>query len=53
MMFYFAPLVALLGALTYGFGANPKTQELGRIAFFCGLLTTLLILGRGAAFHLP
>jgi Na+/phosphate symporter len=40
---YLAPLVAAVGALLYGFAGNAKAQELGRIAFFAGLLATLLI----------
>ena len=37
-----ALLVALAGLLMYGFAANPKLQEVGRIMFFDGLLVTLL-----------
>lgn len=40
---YLAPFVAVLGALAYSIGGNSKAQELGRIAFFCGLLATLLL----------
>jgi len=36
-------LVALLGLLAYVLSANGKIQELGRIAFFAGLLVALLI----------
>lgn len=35
-------LVALVGAVTYAVSANPKVSELGRIAFFAGLLVTML-----------
>ena len=42
MVTYLAPLVALVGALLYGFAGNPKAQQLGLIAFLCGLLATLL-----------
>ena len=35
-------LFALLGALVYVLSQNPKFQELGRIAFGCGLLAFLL-----------
>ena len=42
MVTYLAPLVALVGALLYGFAANPKAQQLGLVAFLCGLLATLL-----------
>ena len=34
-------LVMLIGAIVYGL-ANGKASELGRIAFFCGLLAVLL-----------
>jgi hypothetical protein len=39
---YFSLLVALVGALIYGFAANPKLAELGRIMFWTGLLAFLL-----------
>jgi Na+/phosphate symporter len=42
MIVYLSVLVALIGVLMYALCANPKLQELGRIAFFCGLLTFLL-----------
>jgi len=35
-------LVALVGVLMYVLAANPKLQEIGRIAFFAGLLAFLL-----------
>jgi hypothetical protein len=31
-------LVAVVGALVYALAANPKLQEMGRIAYFVGLL---------------
>ena len=31
-------LVLVLGALVYGFASNPKLSEMGRIAYFVGLL---------------
>jgi Na+/phosphate symporter len=34
-------LVAVVGVLMYALAANPKVAELGRIAFFCGLLVFL------------
>jgi Na+/phosphate symporter len=34
-------LVAVIGILIYALAANPKVQEMGRIAFFCGLLVFL------------
>lgn len=37
------PVVALvLGALAYGFSANPKVAEVGRITFAAALLALLL-----------
>jgi len=33
----FAFVVAVIGALMYALAANPKVQEMGKIAFFCGL----------------
>lgn len=39
-------LVALIGLLLYGFSANVKVQEIGRIMFFCGLLVFLLVSGQ-------
>lgn len=35
-------LVAVVGVLMYALATNPKVQEMGRIAFFCGLLVFLL-----------
>lgn len=35
-------LVAVVGVLVYALASNPKVQEMGRIAFFCGLLVFLL-----------
>lgn len=40
---YLPVLVAALGAGLYGFSANPKAVELGRISFAFGLLVTLLV----------
>ena len=42
MIIYISLLVALIGCLAYALSANPKIGELGRIAFFAGLLTFLL-----------
>ena len=37
------PIVAcLVGLLVYALAANPKTVELGRLTFACGLLVSLL-----------
>ena len=35
-------LVALIGVLMYALSANPKLQEIGRLAFFAGLFAFLL-----------
>lgn len=37
-------VVAVIGALVYGISANPKAGEMGRLAFFAGMLTVLLAL---------
>lgn len=42
MIVYVSLLVALIGVLMYILSANPKINELGRIAFACGLLAFLL-----------
>ena len=42
MVILFSLLVCVLGLLLYVLSANPKLQELGRIAFFAGLLAFLL-----------
>jgi Na+/phosphate symporter len=44
MTILFPALVALLGLLCYIISSNPKINELGRIAFFCGLLVTTFVL---------
>jgi hypothetical protein len=41
MIIYISLLVALIGCLAYALSANPKVAELGRIAFFSGLLVFL------------
>jgi hypothetical protein len=44
-----APLVVLIaGALGYALAANPKLSEMGRLAFFVGLLFTVWILSHQA-----
>lgn len=48
----FPALVAVLGVLVYALASNPKVAELGRIAFFCGLLVAVWILA-GDKLHLP
>lgn len=45
MLMYLSLLVALIGLLVYALTANAKAQELGRIAFACGLLAFLLKVG--------
>ena len=35
-------LVSILGVLLYALAANPKGQEIGRLAYACGLLVVLL-----------
>jgi hypothetical protein len=37
-------LVCLLGVLAYALSTSPKVQELGRLAYACGLLVTLYAL---------
>ncbi len=34
-------IVLIVGALVYALAANPKVSEMGRIAFFVGLLWTV------------
>jgi hypothetical protein len=43
MIIYLSLLVALVGVLMYALCVNPKLQEIGRIAFFAGLLAFLLV----------
>lgn len=38
-------LVAVVGVLMYALATNPKVAEMGRIAFFAGLLAFLLLGG--------
>lgn len=42
MIIFIPVLVAIIGLLMYALCANPKLVEIGRIAFFCGLLAALL-----------
>lgn len=42
MIIFLSLLVAVIGMLMYVLFANPKLQEIGRIALFCGLLAFLL-----------
>lgn len=41
-------LVCVLGLLVYALAASPKVSELGRLAFVCGLLVSLLVWGHGS-----
>ena len=43
-------IVAVVGALAYGFSSNAKVTRLGEIAFFVGLLWTVYLLA-GARVH--
>ncbi len=41
------PLIAcIIGALVFVLASNSKLQELGRGAYWCGLLVTLFVLAR-------
>jgi len=59
MTAYVCLIVALLGALVYLPSPTApaawwgKLQELGRLAFACGLLAWLLTVAAGKAVHLP
>jgi hypothetical protein len=46
MEIYLSLGVAVAGAFIYGFAQNPKLAELGRLAFWCGLLAFLLNFGQ-------
>jgi hypothetical protein len=46
-------LVALIGLVVYMVATNPKAAELGRIAFWVGLLVGLLRVGGAAVSVLP
>jgi hypothetical protein len=45
MSIYLDLLVALVGVLAYALSANPKVQEIGRLAYFAGLLVFLFAVG--------
>jgi Na+/phosphate symporter len=49
---WLAIVVLVLGALVYALAANPKASEMGRIAFFVGLLWTVYLLA-GHAVRIP
>ncbi len=42
MEIYLSLLVALVGVHMYALCVNPKLQEIGRLAFACGLLAFLI-----------
>lgn len=45
MIIAIVPLVvAVIGTLAYALATNAKVQEMGRIAFFCGLLALMLLM---------
>lgn len=41
MVVWLAPLFMLIGLLAYGFSANAKVAEIGRLAYACSLLVSL------------
>jgi len=45
MTIWLTVLVLILGALFYLFSVNPKRETLGLVAFGCGLLVFLQMLG--------
>ena len=42
MIVYLSLLVCVVGVLMYALCVNPKLQEIGRLAYGCGLLAFLL-----------
>jgi hypothetical protein len=42
VILYLSLAVCIIGALVYAFAVNPKLQEIGRLAYACGLLAFLL-----------
>jgi Na+/phosphate symporter len=46
MVIYLSLLVCLVGAFMYVLSANAKVVEIGRLAFFAGLLSFLLLVER-------
>ena len=42
MIIYLSLLICIAGALVYALSVNGKLQELGRLAYGCGLLAFLL-----------
>jgi len=47
MVIYLSLLVALVGVLMYALSANAKLVEIGRLAFFAGLLAFLMLAAGG------
>ena len=47
MIIYLSLLIAVIGILVYALSANPKFQEIGRLAYGCGLLSFLLCVCHG------
>ncbi len=48
MIIYLSLLVALVGVLMYALCVNTKLQEIGRLAFACGLLAFLFGVSNGS-----
>lgn len=48
---WLALIVCVLGVLLYALSANAKVQEIGRLAFFAGLLAFLLDVGGRVPLH--
>ncbi len=42
MVIWLSLLVCVIGVLMYALSANPKLSEIGRLAYFAGLLAFLL-----------
>ncbi len=40
--------VMVLGALVYALAANPKASEMGRLAYFAGLVVLVFVLAHSA-----
>ncbi len=44
MITILAPVLAIvIGMFAYGYAANAKIQELGRLTFACGMLVSLFV----------
>lgn len=46
-------LVAITGLVIYAISTNPKIQEIGRIAYACGLLVTVFVVAGQSVRILP